>query len=296
MSAGTRPPRARSQSVQDIVDGLASSGWGPLAGASLRAVRCFLIVLAKLARGAHMDQRGVLTMSASQIIEQASYGETRGREALHCLEELGVIVWERGGIVDGKPTPSRIRIVKTVLRQMRNAAKPIHDETEQRRRDEFAKRLEQVRLATLVPRHRRSDHLPTADSPTHYVRSGGRTATAPTPLHTTIENLPKGKNTMPRRSQDPDPRYLPVKCVHGVGNPMGCHWCRFQAREAMKAATPPTVTYPRSHRTPRPEPQPDALSVSEFDQYMDATYPDLDGPARARAALHDETAKELARG
>lgn len=296
MSGGTRPPGARSQSVQDIVDGLASSGWGPLAGAGFRCARVLLQTLAKLSRSAHMDRRGVLTMTASQIAEQAGYSERWARSNLHLLEELGVIAWQRGGIVEGTPVPSCFRIVKTELRRIRRAAKATHDETERLRAEEFARRLRSIRLATLGPRRRWSDHAEAAATPTHYVRSGGRDATAPTPLHTTIENHPKGANAMPRRSQDPDPKFLPVRCVHGVGNPMGCHWCRFQAREAMKANEPPqAVTFPRSHRTPRPEPQPDALSVSAFDQYMDATYPDLTRAERARAALADPEAVRLAR-
>lgn len=181
MSGGTRPPGARSQSVQDLVDGLASSGWGPLAGPKWRATRQLLQTLAKLARSQHTDRRGVLTMSASQIIEQAGYGETWGRKNLHVLEDLGVIRWERGGIVNARPQPSRIRIVKTALREIRSAAKPSHDDAERRRREAFARRLLTIRNARLVSRRCTSVHVSVSDSPTYSVGRWGRPTPAPTP-------------------------------------------------------------------------------------------------------------------
>lgn len=156
----------------------------------MRPARQFLQTLAKLARSAHTDRRGVLVMSASQIIEQSGYGETWGRKALHMLEDMGVIEWERGGIVDGKPQPSRLRIIKTVLRRIRVAAKPTHDETERRRSEAFARRLMTIRNAHLVQRRCRSAHLSASDSPTYFVGRWGREATAPTPS-------PKPQNTSP---------------------------------------------------------------------------------------------------
>lgn len=156
----------------------------------MRPARQFLQTLAKLARSAHTDRRGVLVMSASQIIEQSGYGETWGRKALHMLEDMGVIEWERGGIVDGKPQPSRLRIIKTVLRRIREAAKPTHDETERRRSEAFARRLMTIRNAHLVQRRYRSPHLSASDSPTYSVGRWGREATAPTPS-------PKTQNTSP---------------------------------------------------------------------------------------------------
>ena len=97
-----------------------------------------------------------------------------------------------------------------------------------------------------------------------------------------------------------DPKYLPISCTHGVGDPSRCQRCRYLAKTLTdEAQATSRRTAPRYHThqpVDAPRPQDDALPLTAFDPYMDEHYPTLRGADRARAALADPRAKELARG
>lgn len=289
MSAATLSP---AQGVLDLVHSLGRAEWGPLAGPEWRSARAVLDALGRMMWDARSDRRGTVTTTARQVAHQAGYGERWTRSTLQVMEDLGVIEWHRGGVEDGTPKPSIIRVVKARLVEWIRLARSRHDEAERRRRDECARRLRRLRFLRLAPRLPRSVH---AALPASLPPQGGRRGAQPAAPTTTPTPQEGPDMRYRRRGPDPDPKWLPVRCHHGVGTPMGCRYCRYEAWQAQRNATE-TITYHATPPKPTPEPQPTVLPLSPFDQYMDEHYPDLDGPARARAALADPRAKELARG
>lgn len=278
--------------VPALMRALSTAQWGYLDGYQWQGVRSTLRSIGDLVH----DRYGQATATVWDIKRGTGLSERWTRECLYWLEDAGLIEWRRGGVYQGTPQPGFIRLVKTALVDLIRLARPIKDQCQADRNARTRARLARLGVPTIKKqrqRLRRSDHAELSADPTHS-RSGGSPQGIPSAT-TDTTTTETGDTMYRRRGQDPDPKYLPVRCYHGVGNPMGCHRCRWEARKAQENATE-TVTYPRSHRTPPVEAQPTVLPLTPFDQYMDEHYPDLDGPARARAALADPKAKELARG
>lgn len=102
-----------------LVKALEDAGWGPLAGADFRGVQS---VLAALTRA--LDPRSAAGKATVwQISERANYSEGWTRRCLQILEELELITWERGGVVDGKPVPSWFRVSKKALLDLVRSAR-----------------------------------------------------------------------------------------------------------------------------------------------------------------------------
>ena len=93
-----------------LVDALARAGWGPFAGRYWAATRAILHALGRL-----LGASGQGLTTAPQIADAAGYSEVWVRRKLHELEEAGLLTWDRGGIVDGAPTASFIRVSKVQL-------------------------------------------------------------------------------------------------------------------------------------------------------------------------------------
>ncbi|WP_143226479.1 hypothetical protein [Actinomyces provencensis] len=286
-------PITAAAPVPLLLRALATAQWGYLDGYQWQGVRSTLRSIGDLVHYRY----GQGTVTAWDVKRGTGLTERWVRECLYWLEDAGLIEWRRGGVYRGVPQAGWMRINKKALVDLIRLARPAKDQATRDRNARTRARLARLGTPTIKKqreRSRRSVHAELSADPTHK-ESGGSPAGVPSAT-TDTTTTETGDTMYRRRGQDPDPKYLPVRCYHGVGNPMGCHRCRWEARKAQESAEAPTITYPKSHRTPPPEPQPDALSVSAFDQYMDEHYPDLDGPARARAALADPKAKELARG
>lgn len=141
-----------------LLDRLERAGWGTLAGPELRGVRG---VLAALTR--QLDPRtGTGKATANQIADRAGYTPRWTRRCLQVLEDLELVEWDRGGIVDGRPTASWFRVSKAgLLALVQLARAAITDTLTRRARDTRARvnryglRHTKRRRAT---RHRRSDH------------------------------------------------------------------------------------------------------------------------------------------
>ena len=185
-----KPKRARTkrgpsanQPLADLVSSLARAGWGVMDGREWRPVRSLLEALARMmARDAHSDRKGTITTTVRQLMTQSGYKDRQTRKALHWMEDMGLIVWWRGGVVDGKPQPGVLRVVKTKLVEWINLARPIHDEAERRHRDDTARRLRRLRSLRVAPRLPRSIHAArSADLSSLRERAGAPSAPAPSP-------------------------------------------------------------------------------------------------------------------
>lgn len=176
LSAPSVPSPARD--VLDLVRSLGRAEWGPLAGTEWRGPRAILGALADLMHDARTGRSATLTITATQVAARAGYGVRWTRVCLQVLEDVGVIEWHRGGVIDGKPRPGIIRVIKTRLCEWITLARARHDERERRRRDETARRLRRLRSLRLAPRLPRSVHAAvSADLPPY--GGGRRAASAP---------------------------------------------------------------------------------------------------------------------
>lgn len=127
---GGTPPRFQ-------VEKLARAGWGSLSGPSFRGTR---LVLRDLAEACH-PWTGVVLTTAEQIAARVGYSERWTRNKIHELEAMGLIAYGPGGIRNGKPMPSFIRVNKAELSALVNPARYARDKSLEARRKATSDRL-----------------------------------------------------------------------------------------------------------------------------------------------------------
>lgn len=159
-----------------LVAAYARAGWIGLDTADVRCPRAILDAFTRL-----LDPRsGQGFVTVSQIADAACYSERHVRTMLAVLEAMGLISWTRGGIREGRPEPSIIRVAKTVLLDLIRRARPALERIRAIRAERTAARLKGLRMLTIRPRNSRrskgSAHAATAASPSPY---RGRDASGP---------------------------------------------------------------------------------------------------------------------
>lgn len=138
-----------------LMKALKRAGWGNLAGAEFRGVRGVYSALVDLLDP--KSSQGKAT--AWQIAEHAGYTERWTRRCLHVLEELELIEWQRGGVVDGKPVPSWFRVSKRALLVLVSIARTAAAERQSEQQNRTRERIARYRLhRTTGRRKRRSVH------------------------------------------------------------------------------------------------------------------------------------------
>lgn len=160
-----------------ILDALARAGWGPLAGNYYGATRAILTAL-----GALLGASGQGDVTAGQIADAAGYSERWVRRKLAELEESGIVIWDRGGVRDGRPTAGFIRVSKAVLADMTNRAREAGSPKALARARETAARIAAAGLKFTKARRPGSRARPcgTQQEPSPLKREdGGRVAARP---------------------------------------------------------------------------------------------------------------------
>jgi hypothetical protein len=137
---------------------LARAGWGELAAPEWRGVRAITRALVDV-----LDHRGGSgATTVAEVASTAGYSERWTRRCMAILEDLGVITWHRGGIADGSPTKSIVRIAKRALVALIIAARPVRDAAVAATRAATLERIRAARLRWIVEprekRKRRSRH------------------------------------------------------------------------------------------------------------------------------------------
>lgn len=128
--------------LPSLLRSLSRAGWGDLAGRAHQGVRSTLLALAN-----RLPDRGAAGLvTAEQVAAAAGLSERWVRRCMTVLEDAGVIEWQRGGVIDGRPAPSMIRIVKDVLVNLIHAARGDRAKVEAAHR---AKTQERIRSAGL---------------------------------------------------------------------------------------------------------------------------------------------------
>lgn len=142
-------------SVLDLVTALQRARWGALAAPAWRCHRHLLTVLGDLLWDQHAGRRGTLVITARQLADAVCYSERWVRSALHELEELGIVEWHRGGVIEGRPQPGILRVVKRRLCDLIEEARAAHEKRLARRREVTRARLAGLRLLRIPPFRRR---------------------------------------------------------------------------------------------------------------------------------------------
>lgn len=143
-----------------LLTSLSRAGWGVLAPREYQGVRATLRGLVD-----QLDHRsGQGWTTADQVSVSTGLSSRWTRHCMQVLEDLGVIVWHRGGVLNGAPTPSFVRIVKTVLLDLIRAARPVREEADREHRKATRDRLKGIRYIR-SQRPRRSDHAELSASP-----------------------------------------------------------------------------------------------------------------------------------
>lgn len=193
-----------------LLTSFANAGWGTLAGATWQGVRS---TLDALARSLPYKSAAGFT-SAPQIASRAGLSERWVRRCLCLLEDLELITWTRGQVVDGKPQPSHIRINKTRLVELIRLALPAHSAKEARRRRETLERVRAVKACYFKGKKRLFGFSPgsraeLSASPTPY--KGSRPPGATRPL---VDNPANPREISTMR----------IACAHNA-DVRECHQC-----------------------------------------------------------------------
>lgn len=308
--------------VGDILAALARVNWGPFRGRAWAYRRIILQTLAIMAREQKADLTAEVIGSAPQISDRAGCHEKTVRRCLHDLEDLGLITYQRGGIWDGKPQPSIIRIVKARLVELTLAFRPRHDKTLEDRRRETLARLATLEKARVRPRQRTENHADFKPSLSLYEK---RAPTEGAPSSSQFINpRPANKIHAKRnsqaealeiwkatrylreeakkdkmRKQQPRPEFMPLVCLHTTTadpDPSTCNSCRseaYQAQQASDRLAEKEAARKRAEQRRKDETDEEAKGEA-FAAYMRATYPDARRSEWWTFLASDPTAKELA--
>lgn len=128
-----------------LVRSLAVSGWGILAARRYQGVRATLRALVD--ELPHGSGEGMVT--AYKISRSTGHCDRWTRECLKALEELGVISWTRGGIVNGRAQASFIRIIKKRLVALIRDAKEMEQAVRREYRARVAERCKHFQHRTV---------------------------------------------------------------------------------------------------------------------------------------------------
>ena len=191
------PPTAHA-SVPSLIRSLSRQGWGPLHG---RAMKGRANILRALSDAVVDDATGEGKATLWQVAQHAGMSPRHARRCLNTLEDLGLVIWWRGGLYMGRSIPSRFKIVKTALVGLIKQAWDMMNQRTREHAEAEAERLatEGPRQTKRLPGRRRSKNKPAGQTPS----SDHEDMTAH--LHTSKE----GGNTPP-----PSGRYIPLPGTH----------------------------------------------------------------------------------
>lgn len=314
-------------SVQDIMGALARVNWGPLQGRAWAYRRMLLETLTLMMREQRADYAAEIITTAPQVATRMGCHEKTVRNCLHDLEDLGLVEYQRGGIWDGKPMPSVIKIIKQKIVSWVMAWRPKNDERLRRLRLETLARIAGLTKARIRPRQRAQVHAEPDSSLSisdkRAPKEGARSPyVTPTPARAarakreyredaikawkataTLREEAKKDKPMSQMTLDlkkcatlPPEEFMPLVCGHGATLPRFCNRCRYegwtQKQEAERIASEEAARKRAEQRT-REEVSEEAKGRA-FADYMRATYPNARMSEWSDLILIDEEAARLA--
>ena len=122
-----------------LIAALAHRGWGPLR----EGIPGLVHILQAISHTVD-PYTGTGYTTAPQLADAAYKSERWVRHCINQLDALGVIEWYPGGIKDGRPAPSFVKIVKSVLVDLIEVAQESHDKRMLERRAAFEARVRRL--------------------------------------------------------------------------------------------------------------------------------------------------------
>lgn len=122
-----------------LIAALAHRGWGPLR----EGIPGLVHILQAISHTVD-PYTGTGYTTAPQLADAAYKSERWVRHCINQLDALGVIEWYPGGIKDGRPAPSFVKIVKTTLVELIEVAQESHDARMLERRAAFEARVRRL--------------------------------------------------------------------------------------------------------------------------------------------------------
>ena len=122
-----------------LIAALAHRGWGPLR----EGIPGLVHILQAISHTVD-PYTGTGYTTAPQLADAAYKSERWVRHCVNQLDALGVIEWYPGGIKDGRPAPSFVKIVKSVLVDLIEVAQESHDKRMLERRAAFEARVRRL--------------------------------------------------------------------------------------------------------------------------------------------------------
>ena len=169
MVTDTAPLPSPFTPLHELLPSLARANWGDLGGREFQGLRTTLNALV-----VSLNWRsGEGLATTNQIADRAQLSPRWVRRCLAMLEDLGVITWRRGCVVEGKPRPSWFRVNKKVLVALIDVARPMREAALRLRAQITARRIAGIRFAK---RSRRSEHV---ELSTHLPPLSGEVSTSP---------------------------------------------------------------------------------------------------------------------
>lgn len=284
-----------------LVNRLARAGWGEgFAVPYFRAARMVLREMSTLMYTSKRGRRGSLDITGPQLADLTGYCEKTARKGLEMLEDLGLIDWWRGGIVEGAPRPSLVTIHKGVLADFVYAARRWHDEVLDARTLAVKARIKAtVTYRRCKGRPARQKLHPEASS--ILPLSGRLGARAPLALPKNSSSAKTNQDPHPTTGGKtmgdvPDPEFMPLVCGHGADAPRWCNACRSEGWQRQQAAARALERVKQGRKRAAEAARERAKMLpTPFEEYMRATYPDATPRQWGPLALKDPEAKRLAR-
>ena len=132
-----------------IIRALAQAYWGELGGQSNAGIRSVLVALNNVPfskeQWCRFEFSGELYCTANQIAGVSGLSARWVRVCLQRLEEMGLVRWVRGMVVNGRPTASMLRICKKKLVALIPAARKSQKQLEEEQEVETAVRLARLK-------------------------------------------------------------------------------------------------------------------------------------------------------
>lgn len=122
-----------------LIAALAHRGWGPLR----EGIPGLVHILQAISHTVD-PYTGTGYTTAPQLADAAYKSERWVRHCINQLDALGVIEWYPGGIKAGRPAPSFVKIVKSVLVDLIEVAQESHDKRMLERRAAFEARVRRL--------------------------------------------------------------------------------------------------------------------------------------------------------
>lgn len=122
-----------------LIAALAHRGWGPLR----EGIPGLVHILQAISHTVD-PYTGTGYTTAPQLADAAYKSERWVRHCINQLDALGIIEWYPGGIKNGSPVPSFVKIVKTALVELIEVAQESHDARMLERRAQFEARVRRL--------------------------------------------------------------------------------------------------------------------------------------------------------